>query len=249
MCWQAAGNGSPVTLKHCPAAAEGQQWTLAGHGGPAGVLMSVLMNGNGYCLQAGPPLVIGFDGQCDGHRGGVGWGPARRDGPGKPTRRPREDCAVRGGPLVPRDPESSPGPARGDAVEPGSGVIPPQPAGLGPAAGDTGAGGAPRRRCCAAGALPGARPVAGAGAAGGGLAAAARAGRVAAADRGDAGVLRAPAGPRAGHRADGAGPGGRHPDDDGPYVVDVTDEVAGGSGRGVVDSRPTEPFDASPLQR
>ncbi|HEY1673768.1 MAG TPA: hypothetical protein VGG50_13695, partial [Streptosporangiaceae bacterium] len=65
LCWQAAGNGSPVTLEHC-GSAEGQQWTLAGQGVRSS---GVLMNGNGYCLQAGPTLLIGFDGQCDGQAG------------------------------------------------------------------------------------------------------------------------------------------------------------------------------------
>src|ERR1700744_1123893 len=62
LCWQAAGNGSPVTLEHCDGV-NGQQWSLTGNG--------VLMNGNGYCLQAGPPLLVGFDGQCDGGAGQV----------------------------------------------------------------------------------------------------------------------------------------------------------------------------------
>ena len=45
LCWQAAGNGSPVTLAHC-GSANGQLWTLTSNG--------VLMNGNGYCLEAVP---------------------------------------------------------------------------------------------------------------------------------------------------------------------------------------------------
>lgn len=64
LCWQAAGNGSPVTLAHC-GSANGQLWTLTSDG--------VLMNGNGYCLQADPSaaggLLIGFGGQCDGEAG------------------------------------------------------------------------------------------------------------------------------------------------------------------------------------
>src|ERR1700735_1798502 len=111
LCWQAAGNGSPVTLEHC-GSAEGQQWTLAGHGVPSNGVPStgVLLNGNGYCLQAGPPLAIGFDGQCDGQAGQL-WtyrgaarevasqtGAARQTGAGHGT------CAVVGGPLVPGTP-------------------------------------------------------------------------------------------------------------------------------------------------
>lgn len=60
LCWQAAGNGSPVTLEHCDHTVAGQQWTLTSDG--------VFMNGNGYCLEAGTGdrLFIGFDGQCGG---------------------------------------------------------------------------------------------------------------------------------------------------------------------------------------
>ena len=49
LCWEAGGNGSAVTLEHCDAAVQGQQWSLTGNG--------VVMNGNGYCLEAqpGPP--------------------------------------------------------------------------------------------------------------------------------------------------------------------------------------------------
>jgi len=44
LCWEAAGNGSAVTLKHCDRMLQGQQWSLTPDG--------VLMNGNGYCLEA-----------------------------------------------------------------------------------------------------------------------------------------------------------------------------------------------------
>lgn len=128
LCWQAAGNGSPVTLEHC-GSAEGQQWTLAGHG--------VLMNGNGYCLQAGPPLAVGFDGQCDGTAGQL-WtyraatgqfasqtGEASQTGVTGPG---HGNCAVLGGPLVPGTPVVSGACAGGTRWSLGSGVIPVQPA-------------------------------------------------------------------------------------------------------------------------
>jgi hypothetical protein len=67
LCWQAWGNGSPVTLATCDAASQGQQWSLSDDG--------VLLNGNGYCLEAaatrGAPLFIDFAGQCGGGRGQV----------------------------------------------------------------------------------------------------------------------------------------------------------------------------------
>jgi hypothetical protein len=60
LCWEAGGNGSGVTLEHCDRALQGQQWSLTPNG--------VLMNGNGYCLEAipGHPLFIDFAAQCDG---------------------------------------------------------------------------------------------------------------------------------------------------------------------------------------
>ena len=91
LCWQAAGNGSPVTLAHC-GPAEGQQWALTSNG--------VLMNGDGYCLQAGSPgagLLVGFDGQCDG-------GPGQRwayHGTGGQFAGDGGTCAVLGGSLAP----------------------------------------------------------------------------------------------------------------------------------------------------
>ena len=67
LCWQAWGNGSPVTLEKCDAASQGQQWSLTPDG--------VMMNGDGYCLEAaaarGEPLFIDFAGQCGGGRGQV----------------------------------------------------------------------------------------------------------------------------------------------------------------------------------
>jgi hypothetical protein len=89
LCWQAAGNGSPVTLAPC-GSAEGQQWTLTSNG--------VLMNGNGYCLQAGAPLLIGFDGQCDGEPGQL-W--SYRGTTGQLASRGSTDCTVLSGPLAP----------------------------------------------------------------------------------------------------------------------------------------------------
>jgi hypothetical protein len=117
LCWQAAGNGSPVTLEHC-GSAEGQQWTLAGHG--------VLMNGNGYCLQAGPTLAIGFDGQCDGQAGQL-W--AYRGTTGQLAGAGHGNCAVLGGPLIPGTPVVSGSCDGGTRWSLGSGVIPVQPAG------------------------------------------------------------------------------------------------------------------------
>jgi Ricin-type beta-trefoil lectin domain len=72
LCWQAGGNGSPITLEDCAAGVNGQLWTFTSDG--------VLMNGNGYCLQDGGPggtpagagsqagdsLFLSFSGQCGG---------------------------------------------------------------------------------------------------------------------------------------------------------------------------------------
>jgi hypothetical protein len=69
LCWEAWGNGSPVTLEACERTLQGQQWTFTGN---------VLMNGNGYCLQnggrrlagkqPGGQLYLSFSGQCGGAR-------------------------------------------------------------------------------------------------------------------------------------------------------------------------------------
>ena len=70
LCWQAGGNGSAITLERCDPAVQGQQWSLTGDG--------VVMNGNGYCLEArtgepaGVPLNIDFAGQCGGGAQGPG---------------------------------------------------------------------------------------------------------------------------------------------------------------------------------
>ena len=60
LCWEAGGNGSAVTLEHCDRLLQGQQWSLT----PGGVVL----NGNGYCLEAvpGAPLYIDFAAQCAG---------------------------------------------------------------------------------------------------------------------------------------------------------------------------------------
>jgi hypothetical protein len=96
LCWQANGNGGPVTLEGCDAAIQAQQWSLTTNG--------VLMNGIGYCLEArtgaarGAPLYIDFAGQCGGGPGQV-WqfsavtGQFSSGGTGV--------CAVAGGPITP----------------------------------------------------------------------------------------------------------------------------------------------------
>jgi hypothetical protein len=50
LCWQAGGNGSGVTLERCDPAVAGQQWSLTSDG--------VVMNGNGYCLEAGASVTL-----------------------------------------------------------------------------------------------------------------------------------------------------------------------------------------------
>ena len=82
LCWQAGGNGSGVTLERCDPAVAGQQWSLTSDG--------VVMNGNGYCLEAGTvaALYIDFAGQCagDGSHNGPGNGPGNRPGNGQGRR-------------------------------------------------------------------------------------------------------------------------------------------------------------------
>jgi hypothetical protein len=250
LCWQAAGNGSPVTLEHC-GSAEGQQWTLAGHGVPTnGVLTNgVLMNGNGYCLQAGPALAIGFDGQCDGQAGQL-WTYraatgqlASQTGAASQASAGHESCAVVSGPLVPGAPVATGACDGGTRWSLGSGVIPVQPAAsprpqatpgrvvvqpAAPAAGSTADGGA------------------GAAAGGGLLLAALLAGLLLM--TGATLVYFGRRSRRAGRSRPALGPAADTPDD-GPYVVDVTDEVAQRQrAQGVVDPRPTEPFDVSSLR-
>jgi hypothetical protein len=92
LCWQAWGNGSPVTLAKCDATSQGQQWSLT--------LDGVMMNGNGYCLEAaaarGAPLFIDFAGQCGGGRRQI-W----RYHSGLLTSTQTGACAGLGGPLEP----------------------------------------------------------------------------------------------------------------------------------------------------
>jgi Ricin-type beta-trefoil lectin domain len=245
LCWQAAGNGSPVTLEHC-GSAEGQQWTLAGHGVLTnGVLTNgVLMNGNGYCLQAGPTLAIGFDGQCDGQAGQL-W--TYRGTTGQLMNTGQGDCAVLGGPLVPGTPVVSGACAGGTRWSLGSGVIPVEPA-------------VPARPQAAPGrvvvhpatVLPAAGSGTGASAAAGGglLLAALLAGLLLI--TGATLVYFGRRSRRAGRSRPSAhpavGPAAGAPDD-GPYVVDVTGEVAQRQrAQGEVDARPTQPFDVSSLR-
>jgi hypothetical protein len=113
LCWQAGGNGSRVTLERCDPAVAGQQWSLTSDG--------VVMNGNGYCLEAGSvaALYIDFAGQCAGDGSGNGQG---RRGQvwqyraGQLASAGTGACAGPGGPVAPgapilRRPCSSPGPA------------------------------------------------------------------------------------------------------------------------------------------
>ncbi len=98
LCWEAGGNGSAVTLEHCDAAVQGQQWSLTSNG--------VVMNGNGYCLeaQAGPPagqaLYIDFAGQCAG-AGPGGRGQVWQYQAGQLASTGSGACAAPGGPLWP----------------------------------------------------------------------------------------------------------------------------------------------------
>jgi hypothetical protein len=113
LCWQAGGNGSGVTLERCDPAVAGQQWSLTGNG--------VVMNGNGYCLEAGPAaaLYIDFAGQCAGAdpgNGHVGRGQVWQYRAGQLASAGTGACAGPGRPVAPgapvvRRPCSSPGPA------------------------------------------------------------------------------------------------------------------------------------------
>jgi len=94
LCWEAGGNGSAVTLEHCDSAAAGQQWSLTSDG--------VVMNGNGYCLEAptGQTLYIDFAGQCAGDAQGSRsqiW----RYRAGQLTSAGTAACAAAGGPDWP----------------------------------------------------------------------------------------------------------------------------------------------------
>jgi hypothetical protein len=109
LCWQAGGNGSGVTLEHCNSALQGQQWSLTSDG--------VVMNGNGYCLEAGTPtaLYIDFARQCAGG-GHQGRGQVWQYRAGQLASAGTGVCAGPGGPVAPgapiiRQPCSLPGPA------------------------------------------------------------------------------------------------------------------------------------------
>jgi hypothetical protein len=235
LCWQAAGNGSPVTLAHC-GSANGQLWTLAGNG--------VLMNGNGYCLQAGPSasggLLIGFGGQCDGEAG-QRWAYHASTGQLAGS----GDCAVLSGSLTPGAPVVSGACAGGTRWSFGTVVVGlAHPARPGPRA-------TPHRVVLHAATTP---PLA-----------ATQPGGV----WSDLPLAILLAGlllvigtalllfGRRSRKATRPGPEpepeqwprlDRRADDSGPYVVDVTDEVARRrASPEVVDTRPTMPFDTRSL--
>jgi Ricin-type beta-trefoil lectin domain len=104
LCWQANGNGAPITLEGCDSAIQAQQWSLTSNG--------VLMNGIGYCLEArngqpgGVPLYIDFAGQCGGGPGQT-WqfsgasGQFSSGGAGQPAGGATGICAAAGGPIAP----------------------------------------------------------------------------------------------------------------------------------------------------
>jgi hypothetical protein len=225
LCWQAAGNGSPVTLAHC-GSANGQLWTLAANG--------VLMNGNGYCLQAGSAasggLLIGFGGQCDGEAGQL-WayhGPTGQlAGSG--------DCAVLNGPLAPGTPVVSGTCAGGTRWSFGTAAVAPAHSGPQPRA-------TPHRVVVPAVTAP---PVAAAqpGGVWSGLPLAILlAGLLVVI--GATLVLFGRRSRKATRPRPEPHPGlDRTADDSGPYVVDVTDEVARRrAAQEVADTRPTMPF-------
>jgi hypothetical protein len=232
LCWQAAGNGSPVTLENC-GSAEGQQWTLTGNG--------VLMNGNGYCLQAGPTLLVGFSGQCDG---GPGQQWTYHGATGQLAGDGTETCAVLGGPLAPGTPVTDGACASGTVWSLGSGVIP-VPA----VSSKAGPAKAEPPRAAVHTATATAPPVTAAASPGGagysGLPLAALLTGLLLV----AGATLVFFGRRSrsrGHPAPGQA-GRQAADDTGPYVVDVTAEVARRRARGLVDTRPTEPLDVTSL--
>jgi hypothetical protein len=267
LCWQAAGNGSPVTLEHCDQTVQGQQWTLTSDG--------VFMNGNGYCLEAGTGdrLFIGFDGQCGGTATSQQWAfqggqlrsraatvcaaPAGSLEPGTAIvtgacgRAPWSFGASAAGTPAPK-PSSRPVTAR-PATQPSVKAGAAKTAATGPAAGQ---GGGEQAVLMTVGLLVfgGLLVLVGRRSRGGG-----RTARAARTERAGGPEPTGRAG-RGGHRrgADGAGtaaggrirPGARagHLDDSGPHVVDVTEEVRQRrAARGVVDTRPTEPFDVSSI--
>jgi hypothetical protein len=101
LCWMAWGNGSPITLESCHTTLQGEQWTFTG---------SILMNGNGYCLQNGgsaqpgsparDSLYLSFSGQCAGSAARQNW--TFGGATGAIENPPGHLCAyVQGGALVP----------------------------------------------------------------------------------------------------------------------------------------------------
>ncbi len=236
LCWQAAGNGSAVTLEHCGQAIQGQQWTLTGNG--------VLMNGNGYCLEAGSGdrLFIGFDGQCGGTAVSQRWAFSG----GQLRSRAAAVCAAPAGSLMPGTAIVTgacgraqwgfgAGPAGTSAPKPGARPVTARPA---------------TQPSITAGAAKTAVTGPAAGTGGGEQAVlmtvglAVFGGLLVLAGRRSRRGRRAT--PEAGPRRPGARAG--HLDDSGPYVVDVTEEVRRRrAAQGVVDARPTEPFDVSSI--
>jgi ricin-type beta-trefoil lectin protein len=241
LCWQAAGNGSAVTLEHCDHAVQGQQWTLTSDG--------VFMNGNGYCLEAGSGdrLFIGFDGQCGGAAGSQRWAFSG----GQLRSRAAAVCADPAGPLAPgtaivtaacgrADWSFGAGAAPGSAPEPGTPRVTAGPA-------------TPPSVTAGAAKTAAAEPAADQG--GGEQAVLMTVGLLV---FGGLLVMIGRRSRRGRRAADGAGPeaGGRawpgtragRRDDSGPYVVDVTEEVRRRrAAQEVADSRPTEPFDVSSI--
>jgi hypothetical protein len=230
LCWQAAGNGSPVTLAPCDSAVQGQQWTLTGDG--------VLMNGNGYCLEAGTGdrLFIGFDGQCSGAASGQQF--VFRGG--QLRRRAATDCAAPAGPLV-----------AGTTIVTGACGRPRWSFGPGAAP-----GAAPKRVTPQVAAAPATKDSAKAGAAD-----TAAAGPTTGQGDGELAVLLTAALLGFGGLLVAVGRRSRRPgrtgtshragvlDHDGRHRLDVTEEARRRRGaRPVMDARPTEPFDGSSIR-
>ena len=170
LCWQAAGNGSPVTLEHC-GSAEGQQWTLAAMGAddgaderqrllPAGGPPAWRSGSTGSATarpaSCGPiaPRPDFYQPDCSG----------QSDQRGQPGQRGPRQLRGAGRAAGPRYPSRQRGLQRWDAVEPGLRGDPGPARGFTPAAGDTRAGGGP----AGGGARRRERASAGAGAAAGG---------------------------------------------------------------------------------
>jgi hypothetical protein len=239
LCWQAAGNGSPVTLAHC-GSVSGQLWTLTGNG--------VLMNGNGYCLQASPSaaggLLIGFGGQCDGETGQL-WAYRSPAGQlasvGTGAGGGAGNCAVLSGPLAPGAPVVSGACAGGTRWAFGAAAVAPaRSARPRPRA-------TPHRVVVHAATAPPVTAAQPAGVWSGLPLAILLAGLLVV--TGTALVLFGRRSRKATRPRPEPYPGlDRTADDDGPYVVDVPDEVTRRrASQEVVDTRPTMPFDTRSL--